>query len=112
MAGVIAFLAAQPLQAQTVEQFYRGKTIDAVVGFAAGGGNDVFVRSVAHYIGKYIPGNPAVVVRNMPGAGTFLATNAVDTTLPRDGAVIALGSTTLPLDEKFGNRASALKPPN
>ena len=103
MAGAIALLAARPLQAQTVEQFYHGKVIDAVVGFAAGGGNDVFMRSVAHTIGKYIPGKPSVIVRNMPGAGTFLATNAVYNTLPRDGTVIALGSTTLPLDEKFGN---------
>jgi tripartite-type tricarboxylate transporter receptor subunit TctC len=103
MGSAIVLLAARPLQAQTVEQFYHGKVIDAVVGFAAGGGNDVFMRSVAHTIGKYIPGKPSVIVRNMPGAGTFLATNAVYNTLPRDGTVIALGSTTLPLDEKFGN---------
>jgi tripartite-type tricarboxylate transporter receptor subunit TctC len=102
LAGIV-LSAAQPASAQSVEQFYHGKNIDAVVGFAAGGGNDVFMRSVARYIGKYIPGTPSVIVRNMPGAGTFLATNAVYNTLPRDGSVIALGSTTLPLDEKFGN---------
>jgi tripartite-type tricarboxylate transporter receptor subunit TctC len=90
-------------QSQTPAQFYHGKTIDMIVGFAAGGGNDVYVRTLGRYIGKYIPGNPTVVVRNMPGAGTFLATNAVYNTLPRDGTVMALGSTTLPLDEKFGN---------
>jgi tripartite-type tricarboxylate transporter receptor subunit TctC len=101
--AIAAALFAQPAAAQSVEQFYRGKTIDAVVGYAAGGGNDVTVRAVAHYIGRYIPGHPTVVVRNMPGAGTFIATNAVYNTLPRDGTVIALGSTTLPLDEKFGN---------
>jgi tripartite-type tricarboxylate transporter receptor subunit TctC len=96
-------LIAQPARAQSVAQFYHGKTIDMIVGFAPGGGNDVAVRAVGRYIGKYIPGNPTVVVRNMPGAGTFLATNAVYNTLPRDGTVMALGSTTLPLDEKFGN---------
>lgn len=95
--------AARPARAQDVAQFYRGKSLDMIDGYAAGGGNDVFVRSVSRYIGKYIPGNPAVVVRNMPGAGTFLATNAVYNTLPHDGTVIALGSSTLPLDEKFGN---------
>jgi len=94
---------ALPARAQTVEQFYRGKTIDLIVGFAAGGGNDLYVRAFGHYVGKHIPGNPTVVTRNMPGAGTFLATNAVYNTLPRDGTVMALGSTTLPLDEKFGN---------
>jgi tripartite-type tricarboxylate transporter receptor subunit TctC len=102
-AVALMLAAALPARAQTVEQFYHGKTVDAVVGYAAGGGNDVFMRAVAHYIGKYIPGNPTVVVRNMPGAGTFLATNAVYNTMPRDGTVIALGATTLPLDEKFGN---------
>ena len=103
LAGAVALAAAGPARAQAVEQFYHGKTIDMIVGYAAGGGNDVFVRSVAHIIGKYIPGHPTVVVRNMPGAGTFLATNAVYNTLPRNGTVIALGSSTLPLDEKFGN---------
>lgn len=101
--GAFAAVAARPARAQDVAQFYRGKTLDMIVGYAAGGGNDVFVRSVSRYIGKYIPGHPAVVVRNMPGAGTFLATNAVYNTLQRDGTVIALGSSTLPLDEKFGN---------
>lgn len=95
--------AARPARADDVARFYRGKTLDMIVGYAAGGGNDVFVRSVSRYISKYIPGNPAAVVRNMPGAGTFLATNAVYNTLPHDGTVIALGSSTLPLDEKFGN---------
>jgi tripartite-type tricarboxylate transporter receptor subunit TctC len=98
-----AVAGAARAQGLTAAQFYRGKTIDMIVGFAAGGGNDVYVRTLGRHIGKYIPGNPSVVVRNMPGAGTFLATNAVYNTLPRDGTVMALGSTTLPLDEKFGN---------
>jgi len=93
---------AVPAHADSVEDFYRGKTIDLIVGFAAGGGNDFYVRSFGRYVGKYIPGNPTVVTRNMPGAGTFVATNSVFNTLKRDGTVIALGASTLPLDEKFG----------
>ena len=100
---------ALPARAQTVEQFYRGKTIDLIVGFAAGGGNDLYVRAFGHYVGKHIPGNPTVVTRNMPGAGTFLATNAVYNTLPRDGTVMALGASSLPLDEKFGNEGVHFK---
>jgi tripartite-type tricarboxylate transporter receptor subunit TctC len=100
----VALVAASPpASAQSVEQFYRGKTIDLIVGFAAGGGNDFYVRAVGRYIGKYIPGNPTVVTRNMPGAGTFLATNFVYNTAKRDGTVIALGASTLSLDEKFGS---------
>jgi tripartite-type tricarboxylate transporter receptor subunit TctC len=102
MLSVFLSAATSPAWAQSVEQFYHGKTIDLIVGFAAGGGNDLYVRSFGRYVGKYIPGNPAVVTRNMPGAGTFLATNAVYNTLKRDGTVMALGASTLPLDEKFG----------
>jgi len=102
-------MATLPTRAQTVEQFYRGKTIDLIVGFAAGGGNDLYARSLGRYIGKHIPGNPTVVVRNMPGAGTFLATNAVYNTLKRDGTVMALAASTLPLDEKFGGEGVRFK---
>ncbi|MFZ2069320.1 MAG: hypothetical protein WAV27_25415, partial [Xanthobacteraceae bacterium] len=83
--AISAAASAARAEGQTPAQFYHGKTIDMIVGFAAGGGNDVYVRTLGRYIGKYIPGNPAVVVRNMPGAGTFLATNAVYNTLPRNG---------------------------
>jgi tripartite-type tricarboxylate transporter receptor subunit TctC len=117
LAGMFACLVAfalssattNPAWAQTVEQFYRGKTIDLIVGFAPGGGNDLYARSLGRYIGKHIPGNPTVVVRNMPGAGTFLATNAVYNTLKRDGTVIALAASTLPLDEKFGGEGVRFK---
>ena len=97
------FSAAQEAHAQSVEQFFKGKTIDAIIGFAAGGGNDLYVRAVSRYIGRHIPGNPTVVARNMPGAGTMLATNNVANSARRDGTTLALGASTLPLDEKFGS---------
>src|ERR1700722_18924673 len=93
MVAAIGAAAAPQARAQTVAQFYHGKTIDLIVGFAAGGGNDFYVRALGRIIGKYIPGNPSVVTRNMPGAGTFLATNAVYNTLKRDGTVLALGAS-------------------
>ena len=54
--------------AQGVEQFYRGKTINFVIGNAAAGAPDAYARLVARHIGNYIPGNPKVIARNMPGA--------------------------------------------
>jgi tripartite-type tricarboxylate transporter receptor subunit TctC len=51
------------------QDFYRGKTVRLVVGYAPGGGYDSYARLVARHMGKHIPGNPAFIVENMPGAG-------------------------------------------
>ena len=71
--GVACLLAmllalAGPAHAQPVEEFYRGKTVTVLVGFTAGGGYDVYARLLGRHIGRHIPGNPSVVVQNMPGA--------------------------------------------
>ena len=66
------FLAAvvfcMPLSAWAQEQFFRGKSVRVVVGFAAGGGFDTYSRAIARYWGRHIPGNPAIIVENMGGA--------------------------------------------
>jgi tripartite-type tricarboxylate transporter receptor subunit TctC len=95
--------------AQTPEQFYKGKSIDLEIGYPTGGSNDAYGRLLATHIGKHIPGAPAVVPRNMPGAGSFLAVNRVANTLPRDGTVIGLGAPTLALDEKLGSQGVRFK---
>ena len=95
--------------AQTPEQFYKGKNFDVVIGYPPGGSNDTFGRLVARHIGKYIPGNPAVVPKNMPGAGSFLAANQMYNTLPKDGTSIAIGAPTLTLDEKLGTSGVRFK---
>jgi tripartite-type tricarboxylate transporter receptor subunit TctC len=79
VSSVLAILAASiaGAQAQSVEDFYRGKTIDVVIGFGAGGGNDTYARLLANHIGKHIPGRPNLIPKNMPGAGSFLAVNNV-----------------------------------
>lgn len=88
--------------AQSVERFYKNKRIDLVIGYPPGGANDVYARLIAQYMPKYIPGNPAIVPRNMPGAGSFVAANNVYAAAPRDGLTIALAAPTLSLDEKLG----------
>ena len=66
---------AMPADAQSVADFYRGKTITMAVGTSPGGDYDLRMRMVGRYLGKYIPGNPTVVATNMPGAGQMLVAN-------------------------------------
>src|SRR3954453_6886323 len=95
--------------AQTPEQFYKGKSIDFVIGYPPGGSNDIWGRLIAHHIGKHIPGKPVVVPKNTPGAGSFLAINQVYAVAPKDGTVIAIGAPTAVLDEKLGSQGVRFK---
>jgi tripartite-type tricarboxylate transporter receptor subunit TctC len=76
-ASVILALAIPTIPASAQEDFYRGKTIRLIVGLAPGGGFDTYSRVIARHIGKHIPGNPTMVVDNMPGAASLLAANYV-----------------------------------
>jgi len=87
-------------RAQSVEEFYRGRSITILVGFTAGGGYDLYARLLGRHIGRYIPGNPAVVVQNMPGAGSMKAAQYVYGVAPKDGltlATVSRGVVTDPL---------------
>src|SRR5215831_8879252 len=72
------------------EEFYAGKQINFIVGAGVGGGYDHQARLVSRHLGRHIPGNPAVIVQNMPAAGSIAATNYMFSTAPRDGTTIAL----------------------
>jgi tripartite-type tricarboxylate transporter receptor subunit TctC len=74
--------------ASAQESFYKGKTIRIIVGASAGGGYDTYSRTIARHIGKYIPGNPTIVVENMPGAGFLIATNYIYKVAKPDGLTI------------------------
>ena len=78
-------LSTPPARAQSVEEFYKGKTVNVMIGFSVGGGYDLYARHLARYIGKHIPGNPNVVPQNMPGAGSLKAANYIFTAAPKDG---------------------------
>jgi tripartite-type tricarboxylate transporter receptor subunit TctC len=77
-----------PSVAQDPAAFYRGKTMRIVVGFSSGGGYDVYARVLARHIGRYIPGNPTVVVQNMPGAASLKSVQFLTTGAPTDGTLI------------------------
>jgi tripartite-type tricarboxylate transporter receptor subunit TctC len=91
LAGFVALAVATPASAQdAVADFYRGKQIKIVVGSAAGGGYDLHARTLARRFGKYMPGNPGLIVQNMPGAGGLAATNFLATRAPRDGLTFGI----------------------
>jgi tripartite-type tricarboxylate transporter receptor subunit TctC len=104
----IAALSASA-QAQTVEEFYRGKTLNMVIGYPPAGANDVYARMAARHLGKHIPGAPTVVPRNMPGAGSLLAANHIFNAAPKDGTTLGLLVPTLPIDEKLESAAAKYK---
>jgi tripartite-type tricarboxylate transporter receptor subunit TctC len=90
-------VAVSPARADAVADFYKGKNVTLIVGYGTGGGYDVFARLLARHIGKYIPGNPNVVVQNMPGAGSLRAVNALYNTAPKDGTAIGMFGRDMPL---------------
>lgn len=73
---------------EDVANFYRGKNVQIIVGSSAGGGYDLYGRLVSRTIGKHIPGNPNVIVSNMAGAGSIVATQHIAIAAPKDGTVI------------------------
>ena len=88
-------VAAQPTRAETVEEFYKGKTINLFIGFEPGGGYDIYGRMLTRHIGRHIPGNPAIVAQNMPGAGSLRAAQSLYTVAPKDGTAIATFGRTI-----------------
>jgi tripartite-type tricarboxylate transporter receptor subunit TctC len=94
---VIAVLAASQAPAQTVEDFYRGKRLTVTVGYGPGGGYDVFARLLARHLGRFIPGNPPIIVQNMPGAGSLIAANYLYAIAPKDGTAFGLFARDMPL---------------
>ncbi len=97
--------------ADAVADFYKGRTITLIVGYGPGGGYDLFARLLARHLGRHVPGNPAVVVQNMPGAGSLRATNFLYAVAPRDGATIGSFARDMPLLAILRTNAAAVFDP-
>ena len=98
----LALLGTSAAQAQSVESFYRGHTINLVVGYSVGGGYDIHGRVLARHLGKHIPGNPAIVVQNMPGGGSLRAANFLYNAAPKDGTTIGVFSRGMAMEPLIG----------
>jgi tripartite-type tricarboxylate transporter receptor subunit TctC len=92
-----ALLMAMQASADSVADFYRGRELTVIVGYGPGGGFDIFARLLARHLGAYIPGNPNVIVQNMPGAGSLRATNYLYNVAPKDGTTIGIFASDMPL---------------
>jgi tripartite-type tricarboxylate transporter receptor subunit TctC len=97
---------ATQARAASVAEFYRGKTITLFVGYGPGGGFDVIGRLVARHLSKHVPGAPAVVVQNMPGAGSLAAANYIYNVAPKDGTQIGLFARNMALLGLLGGNAN------
>jgi tripartite-type tricarboxylate transporter receptor subunit TctC len=110
LAAIVTLAGAdKPAAAQTPEQFYAGKALDLVIGYPPAGSNDTYARLLARHLGRHVPGNPNVVPKNMPGAGSFQALGNIYNVAPKDGSVIGIGAPTAPLDEKLGTQGVRFK---
>ena len=104
--ALILTATALPAQAQAPADFYKGRTIQVVVGYGPGGGYDVYARVLARYFGKYMPGTPQMVVQNMPGAGSLVAANYLYNVAPKDGTSFGAFARNIPLISVLGGNAS------
>jgi len=104
--AALLLMATTTALAQPAESFYRGKTVNLLIGYPPAGANDTYARLVARHLGRYIPGNPSVVPRNLPGAGSLIAASRIFNAEPKDGTSLGLLSPTIPLDEKLENSAA------
>jgi tripartite-type tricarboxylate transporter receptor subunit TctC len=100
--ALVLLLSPSAAGAQSVADFYRGKSVNLILGYPGGGSNGIYARAVARHIGKHIPGNPHVVFRSMPGAGSLVAANHLFHVAPKDGTAIGFISATIPLEELLG----------
>jgi tripartite-type tricarboxylate transporter receptor subunit TctC len=94
--------ASPGLAADSVEAFYKGKTIQLLIGFGPGGGYDVYGRAVARHLGRFIPGNPTLVPQNMAGAGSVRAASFLYNAAPKDGTVLGSFSRGVIVDTLLG----------
>jgi tripartite-type tricarboxylate transporter receptor subunit TctC len=97
--ALTAFGGDRPAEAQP---FYEGKTVRIIVGLAPGGGYDTYARVIARHIGRHIPGNPTVIVENMPGAGSLISANHIFKVAKPDGLTVGKFSGTLILGQVLG----------
>src|SRR5688572_8320415 len=103
LVGLISLFWGSAAQAQATP-FYKDKTIRIIVGFTAGGLYDQYARILSRHMPKYIPGNPNIIVQNMPGAGSLTATNYVYSVAKPDGLTLGMPGSGIYLDQMLGRK--------
>lgn len=107
LSGVLASASLPSVvRADPVADFYRGRTITCYIGYASGGGYDLYARSISRYMQKHIPGNPNIVPMNMPGASSMTLGNHLARVAPRDGTAFGAVNSMLLFDPLFNGPKS------
>ncbi len=106
--AVLALVATSfPVAAQdAVADFYRGKQVSILVGFSPGGSSSLYAQAMSRVMGRFLPGQPTVIVQHMPGAGGLTVVNHIANNAARDGTVIGTTSRTAPIEPLLGNKAA------
>jgi tripartite-type tricarboxylate transporter receptor subunit TctC len=102
--AVLTLLSAPASHAQTLADFYRGKTVDLYIGTSVGGGYDAYARMLSRHIGRYIPGNPTIVPKNMEGGGGMRLANFTYNAAPKDGTMFGIFNRGTAFDPLLGNK--------
>ncbi|MDX1483068.1 MAG: tripartite tricarboxylate transporter substrate-binding protein [Alphaproteobacteria bacterium] len=98
-------------QAQdSAEKFYKGRNVDLIVGYNPGGGYDAYTRLLGRHMGRHIPGNPRLIVKNMGGAGSLKAANFLYNVAKKDGSVYGLFAGGIAVDALIGGRKTNFDP--
>jgi len=114
--GTAAVVFAVALQTQSaaaenaVADFYKGRVISIYVGLPAGGSYDTYARLIGAYLPKHVPGNPTVIIQNMPGGGSLRAANYVYNVAPQDGTAVGAMSSNVPLQQLVDDSAVKYDP--
>lgn len=105
-AGLTMALHSAPVAADAVADFYKGKQISLVIGFAPGAGYDTYGRLFARHFGNHLPSKPSVVVQNMPGAGSLKAANHLYNLAAKDGSVLGMFASSTAFEPLFGGEGA------
>ncbi len=106
LAAALLTVAAPGSRAQSVADFYKGKTVDLYIGYSVGGAYDLYARQLARHMGKHIPGNPNVLPKNMEGAGSLRLANWLYNVAPKDGTAFGIIGRGTGFDPLLGNKAA------
>jgi tripartite-type tricarboxylate transporter receptor subunit TctC len=104
--ALLLALSTSPLAAQSVAEFYRGKTITCYIGYGVGGGYDLFARTISRHMTRHIPGNPTILPVNMPGASSMILGNHLARRAPQDGTAFGAVNSALVFDTLFAGSES------
>jgi tripartite-type tricarboxylate transporter receptor subunit TctC len=106
----LCLVVAVDARADAVSDFYKGKSINLIAGFPPGGGYDTYVRVLARHLGHFVPGQPAAVASNMPGAGSLTAANNIYNKTAPDGLSLAMFASSATMEPLLGNKSAMFDP--